>query len=68
VHGSADYGPVLDEFLPRYDVNEMHSIAIAAEPARRSFGRCRRVVHSGSALIRMARLRAIRRRAERRRA
>jgi hypothetical protein len=33
VHDSPDYGPVLDEFLPRYDVNEVHSITTGAEPA-----------------------------------
>jgi hypothetical protein len=43
-------------------------VATTDERARRSFGRYWRVVHPGSALIRMAWLRAIRRRAERRRA
>jgi hypothetical protein len=33
VHGSPDYVSVLDEFLPRYDVNEVHSITTGAAPA-----------------------------------
>ncbi|MBA3262976.1 MAG: hypothetical protein H0T69_11025 [Thermoleophilaceae bacterium] len=43
-------------------------VATTDVQARRSFGRYWRVIHPGSALIRMAWLRAIRRRAERQRA
>jgi hypothetical protein len=43
-------------------------IATTDEHARRSFGRYWRLIHPGSALIRLAWLRAIRRRAERQRA